>query len=111
MKATRKQIALRHQRIQAILQIRLDGAERWDCVSYVAEKEAAKEEPWTVADGAEPLTAAQIGTLGKAADALITAAYPDDAPEVGKHKAKLRNCYARAIQSGDVRTAQSILSD
>ena len=99
----------RRRRIQAILQIRLDGAEAWDVRDFVALKEAAGESPWAI-EG-KPLNAAQIGSIIKAADKLIAESSPGDPPEVARHKAKLKNLYARAVQSGDVRTARSILCD
>ena len=102
---------IEQQRINAILQIRLDGAEAWDVRAYIAEKEEAGEEPWKVEDERNPLSAAQIGDIIQAADDLIAAASPGDAPEVARHKAKLKSLYARAVQAGDVRTARSILTD
>ena len=111
MKANLQAIDVRRRRIQAILQIRLDGAEPWDVRQFIAEKEQAGEEPWTIEDGQAPLTAAQVRAIIKAADALIAESYPDDAPDIARHKAKLKNLYARAVQAADVRTARSILND
>src|SRR6516162_3495061 len=111
MKANLQAIDVRRRRIQAILQIRLDGAELWDVRAFIAEKEQAGEEPWTVEDGQAPLTAAQVRAIIKPADALIAQSYPDDAPDIARHKAKLKNLYARAVQAADVRTARSILND
>jgi hypothetical protein len=111
MKATPQTIDIRQRRIQAVLQIRLDGAELWDVRDFIAEKEQAGEDPWTIGDGGTALNAAQINLIVKAADTRIAQSSPGDPPEVARHKAKLRNLYARSIQVGDVRTARSILCD
>jgi hypothetical protein len=99
------------RRIQAILQIRLDGAEEWDARDFIAQKEAAGEDPWTVADGAGPLTVDQVAAIIEAADKVIADAYPDDPPDVARHKAKLKNLYARAVTAGEIATAARILRD
>lgn len=104
--------AIVQQRIQAVLQIRLDGAEGWDVRHFVAEKEAAGEQPWKIEEGCKPLSERRIREYVQAADKLIA-----DSCRVSRrqairlHKAKRRSLYARAVSSGDYATALRVLSD
>jgi hypothetical protein len=95
------------RRIQAILQIRLDGAEEWDARDFIAQKEAAGEDPWTVAEA--PMAAAQVAAIIKAADKLIIDASPGVPPDIARHLAMRRNLYARAVAAGEIATANRIL--
>ena len=95
-------------RIQAVLQIRLDGAELWDVAAFIAEKHQAGEDPWK---GETPLSPQQIESIVKAADALIAQANPELPPDVARHIAMRKNLYARAVQAGEIATAARILKD
>jgi hypothetical protein len=106
MKAT---TTLEEQRIREVLQIRLDGAEEWDVVAHVADKEKAGEEPWTVT--ADPLNEEQIVDLISEADKRIAASRPAEESAVARHLAMRGSLYARAIQAGEIRAALAILAD
>ncbi len=97
------------RRIEAILQIRLDGAEEWDVREFVAKNEQAGEEPWT--PHPDPLTPDQIAGIIAAADRMITESCPGFPPDAARHLAMRRNLYARAIQAGEIATAARILRD
>jgi hypothetical protein len=99
------------QRVQAVLQIRLDGAEVWDVAQHIADAEQATTDPWTVAPDAAPLTAEQIAGIIRAADALIVESVPGYPPELAKHIAQRRSLFARAVQSGEIATAARLLKD
>ncbi len=47
-------------RVQVVLQLKLDGAQRWDILQYIAEKELLGEPPWTMAANQKPLCERQI---------------------------------------------------
>lgn len=103
---------LHDQRIQAVLQIRLDGAEGWDVRLYVAEKEKAGEQPWKIEEGGKPLSERQIRRYVQAADALVSESCRiSRATAIRRHKAQRRSLYARAIQTGDLGTALAVLRD
>jgi hypothetical protein len=109
MKATNPIIKLR---VEDVLRIRLDGAEGWDVRRYVAEKEAAGEAPWTVAEGGKPLSERQIRNYVTAADELISESCRQSRKKLlRRHLAQRRNLYARAVNKGDERTALAILRD
>lgn len=100
------------QRIQAILQIRLDGAEGWDVRQYVAEKEKAGEQPWKIEEGGKSLSERQIRRYIHAADALVSESCRGSRTQaIRRHKAQRRSLYARAIQTGDLGTALAVLRD
>lgn len=95
-------------RVQAILQIILDGAESWDILQYVAQKQEAKEPPWND----NPVKERQIREyITRAKERIVAAGAENDADLLRHHMAKRRNLYARAVQAGDNRTALAILSD
>jgi hypothetical protein len=100
------------RRVQAVLQIRLDGAEGWDVRQYVAEKQAAGEAPWTVDEGGKQLSERQIRRYVEQADALIAESCRTSRKRaLRRHMAQRRNLYARAVQAGDLRTALAVLTD
>jgi hypothetical protein len=99
-------------RVEDIVRIRLDGAEAWQARHYVAEKELAKEKPWTIAEGGKPLSERQIRYYVEQADALIAASCRQSRKaRLRRHMAQRRSLYARAVQAGDVRAALAVLSD
>jgi hypothetical protein len=100
------------QRVHDVLRIRLDGAEAWDICHYVSEKEQAAEAPWTLEEGAAPLSDRQIRRYTAAADKLIAESCRTHSKKLLRtHLAQRRNLFARAIQAGDNRTALSVLMD
>src|SRR5438270_11825847 len=105
MKATEAQIRLR---IEELLRIRLDGAELWDIREYVREKVTAKDPVW----GDKPLADSQIYRYLERVDELITESCTGSRTRLfRRHLASRRNLYARAVNTGDLRTALAILRD
>ena len=100
---------IEEQRIQAILQIRLDGAETWDVEAFVADKERAGEEPWKITG--EPLSQKQVLDYIREADHRIATSSPDAQTAAARHLAMRRSLYARAVQAGEIRAALAILVD
>jgi hypothetical protein len=99
-------------RVEDVLRIRLDGAEGWDVRRYVAEKEAAGEAPWTIAEGSKPLSERQIRNYVTAADKLIDESCRKERKKrLRRHLAQRRSLYARSVNKGDERTALAVLRD
>lgn len=104
-KATEAQAA---RRVEELLRIRLDGAELWDVREYVREKVAAKDPVW----GSRLLSDSQIYRYLQRVDELIA-----ESCKVGRkrlfrrHLAQRRALYARALQTGELRTALAVLRD
>lgn len=102
--------AIVEQRVQSVLQIRLDGAEGWDVRQYVAQQEEAGVQPWKVGPGGKSLSERAIREYVTRADALIAESCRVSRQEqIRRHKAQRRSLYARAVQSGDIRTALAVL--
>ncbi|HEX5272170.1 MAG TPA: hypothetical protein VFW33_16855 [Gemmataceae bacterium] len=100
-----------HQlRVEDVLQIRLDGARHWDVRRYVAEKEAAGEQPWKVEEGGKPLSERQIRRYIDRADEMIADSCRSSRKRLMRnHVAYRHNLYARAVNKGDERTALAVL--
>lgn len=86
-----------NQRVEAVLKIRLDGAQFHDLKQY------ATEQGWDVSDR-------QLFRYARAADALILK-HAEENREVliARHVSQRRSLYARAINAGDFSTALRIL--
>ena len=98
------------QRIEEILDIRLDGAKEWDARRYVAEKEAVGEAPWKLAEGGNPLSRRQIRNYIREAERRIAkSTHATRQRRIARHIAFREKLYARAINKGDERTALAIL--
>jgi hypothetical protein len=86
-------------RVQQVLTLRLDGAEIWDIVQY------ASENAWGVGER-------QVRNYMARAMELIAKSLEQDRPKLlGEHIARRRNLYARAVTTGELRTALSCLQD
>ena len=102
----------REARIEAIVRIKLDGAEPWDVRQFVAVSEKAGESPWTMGRGKKPLSDRQIRRYCALADERIAECVRTLNPEAFHlHLAKRHRLYAKAVQAGDLRTALAVLSD
>jgi hypothetical protein len=96
-------------RIEEILRIRLDGAEFWDVCEYVREKCNEKRPPW---ECEKCLSDAQIYRYVARADKLIGESCRSSRKRLlRRHLAQRRNLYAKALNTGDIRTALSVLTD
>ena len=100
------------QRVQAVLQLKLDGAEPWNVCRYVSEKEQAGEQPWTMDADRKPLCQRTIERYMAAADeriSAITLTHEKNALHLAF--AQRRGLYARAMADKDFRTALAVLAD
>jgi hypothetical protein len=103
---------LTQRRVGELLRIRLDGAERWDVLEYVREKEQEKGSAWEVPEGTKPMSDSMIGYLLTKADALIHASHDRSRKKLfSRHLAQRRNLYAKAVLAGDLRTALACVKD
>ena len=104
--------ATREARIEAIVRIKLDGAEPWDVRQFVAVSEKAGEGPWKMGRGRKPLSDRQIRRYCALADQRIAESVRTLNPEAFRlHLARLNRLYFKAVQTGDLRTALSVLID
>ena len=111
-KKARATNAIRELRIQAIVQIRLEGAEGWDVASYVSELEAKDGHPWKMEAGGKPLSERQIRRYVEQAGKRIAEICRTHNPNaIFLHLAKLNRLYARSVQAGEIRTARAVLND
>ncbi len=108
-KATKAIVA---RRVEEVLRIRLDGAEFWDVLQYVAEKQKAGEAPWTLEEGEKPLAERTIWWYIQQADQLLKETFRKEAGRkrlIRRHVAQRRRLYAGAVSQADFRCALSIL--
>jgi hypothetical protein len=106
MKATKAQVT---ERVEQILRIRLDGAEFWDIREFAREKEKEAGPIW----GSErPLSDTQLYRYLERADKLIAQSCRSSRKRLlRRHLAQRCNLYAKALNSGDIRTALAVLAD
>src|SRR5262245_56161278 len=104
--------ALAARRAEDILRIRLDGAEWWDVREFVREKEKEQGSAWFVGEGETPSSDSMIRKYQERADALMMQAHEKSRKKLlRRHLAQRRNLYARAVTTGDLRTALACLRD
>jgi hypothetical protein len=104
--------ALVARRVDELLRIRLDGAEDWDVRNYVREKQSEAGSAWFLAEGEIPLSDSQIWRYQQRADKLMMATRSHNRRQVrNRHLAQRRNLYARAVTTGEIRTALAVLRD
>jgi hypothetical protein len=109
MRATTETI---RARVNDIIRILLDGAQPWDCTSYVSEREATGDAPWAVPEGGKPLSSRQIRRYVEGAEREIGASCRTQTKKLlRRHLAQRRSLYARAVNKGDERTALAVLRD
>ncbi len=97
-------------RVNEILRVMLDGAQRWDFVEFVRQREQESGSPWHVAEGQQPLAYSGIRRYLQKAQKLIASTGEGDRAELLRaHVAKRRNLYAKAVSQGDIRAALSVL--
>lgn len=95
-KATKTEVL---QRIEAVLLIRLDGAQHHDVMQYAAEK------GWN-------LSYRQISNYIRRADLLLVERQDRKRRRIiARHLAQRDTLYARAVNAADYRTALAVLAD
>jgi hypothetical protein len=104
--------ALTARRTEDLLRIRLDGAQWWDIRDYVRAKEGEKDSAWFRRRGSKPLSDSQIRRYQARADELVERSFERNRRRLFRqHIAKRRNLFARAVTTGDIRTALAVLQD
>ncbi len=100
------------QRVEEILQIKLDGAQFFEVRRYVAEKEAAGEAPWTIPEGGKPVSERTLWRYSQRADRLMAESSRESRKKaLQRHIGQRHNMYAKALNMGDVSTALRVLAD
>ena len=103
---------IRDLRIQVVLLLRLEGAEGWDIASYVSELEAKGAHPWKLDKGDKPLSDRQIRRYVVQADQRIAESCRTLNPNaLPLHLAQRQRLYAKAVNTGDLRSALIVLKD
>lgn len=99
-------------RVQAVLQLILDGAQYWNIQQYAAEKQAAGEAPWNRGPNQKLLSERQLREyMARAGERIIAAAKETGANALETHISMRHSLYARALEAGELHTALMILSD
>jgi hypothetical protein len=103
-------IATYDARTQEVLQIVLDGAEPHDVWQFVSEREKEPDNPWTLKEGEKPLSVRQIRRyMRKSEDLIAEDCRTSRRKLIRRHVVRRRNIVAKAIASGDLRTALAAL--
>lgn len=100
------------RRVEEILRIRLDGAEFWDVLQYIAEQQKEKGSIWAAPDGGKPFAARTVWWYIQKADRLITETFRNERGRkrlLRRHLAQRRNLYAKAVAIADYRVALAVL--
>ena len=93
-----------------MLRVMLDGAQRWDFVQFVRERESDPESPWHVAEGAEPLTYSQIRKyIGKAKTLIANSGQGEREELLRRAIVQRDHLYAKSVAMGDMRAALAVL--
>jgi hypothetical protein len=81
-----------------------------DLRRYAAEKEDAKEEPWTIPDGGRPVSERTLWRYIQQTDKMIAETCRESRKRLfRRHMASRRALYAKALNQGDVRAALACL--
>jgi hypothetical protein len=106
--------ALAAARSQDLLRILLDGAlpAAGHVTEYVRGQEGEEGSPWHLKPGEMPMGERQIRRYVKAALDLIADISAENRGRLlNRHLAQRRNLFARAVQTGELGTALSVLRD
>jgi hypothetical protein len=105
--------ALATLRVEDLAQVRLDGAFLHSQIrEFVREREKEPGSPWFLQDGEEPLSDSQLRRYTQRADRLIAESFERSRKRLlRRHLAQRRNLYARAVTTGDLRTALASAQD
>lgn len=104
-------------RIDDVLQLILDGAGRRDIIRFASEKttvqidkdgkETKPSFPWITK---HKLSSRQIDTyIADATEHMVTACKEADKNLIQRHRGRRESLYARAVNSGDLRTALAVI--
>ena len=109
MKATK---ALVLQRVEDILQIRLDGAQFWNIRQYISEQYSKQGSPWSLPEGCPPLVDRTLWWYIQRADKMIAESCNESRDKIiNRNIAQRRYLYARAVAVADYRTALAALRE
>jgi hypothetical protein len=102
--------AILQQRLEGILEIRLCGATFYDARRYVAEKETAGEQPWTIPSDGKPVSERTLWRYIKQTDGMIAQTCREGRKKLlRRHQAQRRNLFAKCVNMGDMRAALACL--
>jgi hypothetical protein len=97
--------AIVQARVAEVLKMRLAGAEFHDIVQYASETDEATSRPWNV-------TERQLRNYVRDSDLLLARSLEEKVkPLFNLHRAQRRDLFRQALQTGDLRTALSVLKD
>jgi hypothetical protein len=107
-KASKAQAALR---VEDLAQVRLDGAFLFAQIrEYVRTREQETGSPWTLAKDEEPLSDSQKRRYIRKADSLIAESFERKRGRlIHRHIGQRRSLFARAVTTGELRTALACL--
>lgn len=104
--------ALAARRVDDVLRLILDGAQYWDLRQYVAEKESEADSCWFKQQDRESISERQLRRYMSQANQLIQGSQERSRKKLmRRHLAQRRSLYARAVTTGELRTALSCLED
>lgn len=108
-RATKAEVSAR---VDDLLRVRLLGAEARDLCDFVRQQETEKGSCWELKAGETPLSDSQILRYAAKTDVLLAAQMEKDRGKLfARHVAQRRMLLARAMESGDLRTALAVLKD
>jgi hypothetical protein len=100
------------RRTDDIYRILLDGARLQDLRQYVTSQQTEADSPWFLPKGKEPLSDRQLYRYYQAAENLLHEPLGHGRKKLlREHVRKRQNLFARAVTTGDIRTAALILKD
>jgi hypothetical protein len=103
---------LADRRVTDIFRIRLDGADWRDLREFVRAKEAEPGSAWFLEGDATAMSDAQIRRYAQKADnEILQLGKADRKRDRRRHIAQRKSLYARAVVTGDLRTALAVLQD
>jgi hypothetical protein len=99
-------------RVEDLARVILDGAQGYQVSAYVRQQEGAGAEPWITQPGARPLSRSQIRRYALQAEQLIGETVQADREQTLRtHLAMRRTIYARAVATGQLSVAASVVKD
>lgn len=100
------------KRLEEILELRLSGATFFDARRYLAEKEAASEEPWSIPDGGRPVSERTLWRYFQQTDRMIAESCRESRKRLLRwHRAKRNRLFSRCVEQADYRAALACLAD
>src|ERR1700722_14452532 len=104
--------ALAARRTEEILRIRLDGAQWWDVVQFIREKQGEPGSLWHLQDSEKPLSEGMIRKYQERADQMMMTSFEKSRKRRFRQSfAKRDALFARAVAANELSVALAILKD